>query len=179
MSHSRRSCSRQAQPRRCGKSLIEALIIISLMSVIIGLAATSLGSLFRLRHVMVRDAEQAMSLDRLALRLRLDAHEAASVAAESGYRLDFADGRSIRYSFAAPRIVREVRRDEKIVHRDTFLVPRNALVTFDDDSISRRLLRVIVKPEQTKLPPRELPRTAAIEAAVGIHGGLAMNGGRP
>ncbi len=175
----RRRSSRKTQARRDGKSLIEALIIISLMSVIIGLAATSLGSLFRLRYVMVRDAEQAMSLDRLAQRLRLDAHEAVSATAENGYRLNCADGRSIQYSFAAPRIVREVRRDEKVVHRDTFSVPRHALATFDDDSISRGLLRVIVKPEQTKLPPRELPRTAVIEAAVGIHGDLATIGGRP
>jgi hypothetical protein len=174
MSHARRL----HLPRR-GKSLIEALIIISLMSVIIGLAATSLATLFRLRYVMVRDTEQAAALDRLALRLRLDAHEATSAAADNGYLLKFADGQSIRYSFAAPRVVREVRRDDELVHRDTFLMPRHALATFDEDSIGRGLLRFSIKPEQTKLPPRELPRTATIEAAVDVHGKLATNGGHP
>jgi hypothetical protein len=173
------SQSRRLYSRRTGKSLIEALVIISMMSVIIGLAATSLGSLFKLRYVMVRDAEQAASLDRLAMRLRLDAHEANSASAENGYLLSFTDGRSIQYSFATPRIVREVRRDEKVVHRDTFSLPRHALATFDDETISRGLLRVMIKPEQTKLPPRELPRTAVIEAAFGIHGDLALNGGQP
>ena len=179
MNHSRRTFSRRLDSKRHGKSLIEALIIISLMSIIIGLSATSLASLFRLRYVMVRDAEQAASLDRLAMRLRLDAHEAVSAVAENGYRLNFADGHTIQYSFVASRIVREVRRDEKVVHRDTFSLPRPALATFDGDTISRRLLRVIVKPEPTKLPPRELPRKALIEAAFGIHGNVAVNGGRP
>jgi hypothetical protein len=178
MSHSRPLYSRQSSSRRCGKSLIEALVIISMMSVITGLAATSLASLFKLRYVMVRDAEQAASLDRLAMRLRLDAHEAFSAAAENGYLLKFAEGRSIQYSFAqyssgVVRIVREVRRDEKLIHRDTFSLPRHTLATFDDEAISRGLLRLIIKPEQTKLPPRELPRTAVIEAAFGIHQALA------
>jgi Tfp pilus assembly protein FimT len=179
MSHSRQLSSRRFYSRRYGKSLIEALIIISLMSIIIGLAATSLASLFRLRYVMVRDAEQAASLDRLAMRLRLDAHEAISAAAENGYLLKSADGRTIQYSFAAPRIVREVRRDDKLIHRDSFPLQRYALATFDDDSLSRGLLRVMIEPEQTKLPPRELPRTAKIEAALSIHGQLARSGGRP
>jgi hypothetical protein len=149
------------------------------MSIIVGMAATSLGSLFRLRYVMVRDAEQAASLDRLAMRLRLDAHEAASAATDNGLLLSCADGRSIQYSFAAPRIVREVRRDDNVVHRDTFSLPRHSVATFDDDSISRGLLRVVIKPEQTKLPPRELPRNAVIEAALRIHGNLAMHGDQP
>jgi hypothetical protein len=169
MRHSRRLCS-----RRCGKSLIEALIIISLMSVIMGLAATSLASLFRLRYVMVRDAEQAASLDRLAMRLRLDAHEAVLADVENGCLLRLADGRTIQYSFAAPRIVREVRRDDKVVHRDTFSLPRLTLTAFEQEEFGAgRLLRVAISPEPTKLPRRELPRTAVIEAAVGIHGALA------
>src|SRR4051812_24959462 len=119
---------------RRGKSLIEALVIISMMSIILGLSATSLASLFRLRYVMVRDAEQAASLDRLAMRLRLDAHDAVSAAADNDCVLNFADGRSIRYSSAAPRIVREVRRDDEVVHRDTFSLPRHTVVHFQRES---------------------------------------------
>ncbi len=167
--------------RRDGKSLIEALVIISMMSIIIGLAATSLASLFRLRYVMVRDAEQAASLDRLAHRVRLDAHEATSATNDNGFLLTFADDRSIQYSFATPRIVREVRAGGELVHRDTFSLPRYTLATFEfDDSLpGRKLLRVALKPEPTKLPPRELPRTATIAAALGIHGALARNEGQP
>ena len=162
-----------ARAQRCGKSLIEALVVISLMSIILGLAVTSLGSLFRLRYVMVRDAEQAASLDRLAMRLRLDAHEAVSTQLQNSCLLEFADGRTIQYSFAAPRIVREVRREGKVVHQDTFSLPRQSLTTFDEEKFgSGRLVRISIQPEQTKVPRRELPRTAVIEAAVGIHGTL-------
>src|SRR2546421_12877241 len=133
MRHSRRACAlqlRSGRPsfRRYGKSLIEALVIISMMSIILGLSATSLASLFRLRHVMVRDAEQAASLDRLAMRLRLDAHEAVSAAVDEGCVLNFAEGRSVHYSYAAPRVVGEGLRDEKLVHRDTFSLPRHTVV---------------------------------------------------
>jgi Tfp pilus assembly protein FimT len=160
--------------RRAGKSLVEALVIISLMSVIMGLAATSLASLFRLRYVITRDAEQAASLDRLSMRLRLDAHEANSVAVDNGCILNFADGRSIQYFIAAPRIVREVRRVDQVAHRDTFSLPRHTVVTFEEEAVATgQLVRILVKPEETKLPPRELPRAAVIEAAVGIHGSLA------
>src|SRR6185369_10416589 len=148
---------------RAGKSLIEALIIISLMSVIMGLAATSLASLFRLRYVITRDAEQAAALDRLAMRLRLDAHEANSVAIDNACTLKFADGRSIQYLFVAPRIVREVQRDDKVVHRDTFSLPRRTAVRFSEETVADdQLVRIAVMPEETKLPPRELPRTAVI-----------------
>src|SRR3954470_2048998 len=130
MSHSRRLYS-----RRTGKSLIEALVIISMMSVILGLAATSLASLFRLRYVMIRDAEQAASLDRLAMRLRLDAHEAISCAVDNDCVFKVAHDRSIQYSVARPRIVREVRREDKVVHRDTFSLPRNTAVTFEGERV--------------------------------------------
>jgi hypothetical protein len=44
---------------------------------------------------------------------------------------------------------------------------------------SGTLVRVVIEPENTRLPPRELPRSARIEAAVGIHGTLAKSGGQP
>jgi hypothetical protein len=159
---------------RAGKSLIEALVIISLMSIIMGLAATSLASLFRLRYVITRDAEQASSLDRLAARFRLDAHEALSCTIENGCTFQLADGRSIHYFLAAPRIVRETRRDDKVVHRDTFSLPRPTAVQFAKRALGNGALAALtIEPEETKLPPRELPRTSTIEAVVGIYGPLA------
>jgi type II secretory pathway component PulJ len=173
--------------RRChpaGKSLIEVVVMISLLSILLGLSATSLASLFRLRYTISRDTEQARSIDRLAMRLRQDAHEAVAVSVSDGCDLTLGEGQSIRYSFAARRIAREVREgekgQEKIVHRDSFSLPRHSAVTFQTDRLeSGTLLRVIIAPESTRLPPRELPRSARIEAAVGIHGTLAKVGGQP
>jgi type II secretory pathway component PulJ len=173
---------RRSRPE--GKSLLEAVVMISLLSIILGLSATSLASLFRLRYTITRDTEHARSIDRLAMRLRQDAHEAVSASVAEGCDLTLGEGKSIRYSFATPRIVREVREgqegEEKIVHRDSFSVPRHSLATFHSEPLeSGTLIRVVIEPENTRLPPRELPRSARIEAAVGIHGTLTKSGRQP
>lgn len=170
--------------RPVGKSLLEVVVMISLLSILLGLSATSLASLFRLRYTITRDTEHARSIDRLAMRLRQDAHEAVSASVAEACDLTFSEGKSIRYSFTTPRIVREVREEkegaEKIVHRDSFSVPRHSVVTFQNEQMeSGALLRVVIAPENTRLPPRELPRSARIEAAVGIHGTLAKSGRQP
>lgn len=170
--------------RLAGKSLLEVVVMISLMSILLGLSATSLASLFRLRYTITRDTEHARSIDRLAMRLRQDAHDAQSASVAEGCDLTISKGKSIRYSFNTPRIVREVCQaeegQEKIVHRDSFSVPRRSVVTFQTDQIdSGTLLRVVIEPENTRLPPRELPRSAHIEAAVGIHSTLANSGRQP
>jgi hypothetical protein len=170
--------------RPSGKSLIEMLVMISILSIIMGLSATTLASLFRLRHTITRDTEQGRSIDRLATRLRADAHEAVSAVVADDCILKLTDGRSIRYSFTSPRIVREVREQkqdrEEVVHRDSFSIPRRSGVTFQSEqSGTGSLVRIVIEPENTRLPPRELPRTARIEAAVGIRGPLATDGGQP
>jgi len=166
--------------RPAGKSLIEMLVMISILSIVLGLSATSLATLFRLRHTITRDTEQARSIERLAMRLRTDAHEADSAAVAEDCNLTLPSGRSIRYSYTAPRIVREVRGGEKIVHHDSFSLPRHTKVIFQSEQLGMgSLLRIIIEPETTKLPPRELPRAARIEAAVGIHGALATSRRQP
>ena len=166
--------------RPAGKSLIEMLVMISILSIVLGLSATSLATLFRLRHTITRDTEQARSIERLAMRLRTDAHEAVSASIAEDCNLTLPDGRTIRYSFTAPRIVREVHDGEKTVHHDSFSLPRHTKVTFEvEQPGTGSLLRIVIEPEKTQLPPRELPRAARIEAAVGIHGPLVTNGRQP
>ena len=74
--------------RPAGKSLLEVVVMISLMSIVLGLSATSLASLFRLRYTITRDTEHARSIDRLAMRLRQDAHEAISASHRRRLRFD-------------------------------------------------------------------------------------------
>ena len=118
-----------------GKSLIELLVIISIMSIVTGVSATSLAGLYRVHRRQARDVEQAMAIDRLTTRLRTDAHEAAETAVDGDLVLNLADGRSIRYSYEAPRIIRHVKRDESVLHRDTFVMPRDVIVAFDGQPV--------------------------------------------
>ncbi len=166
-------------PRRA-KTLLEVIVILSLMTVVVGACVTSLGTLFRLRHQFQRDREQAAALARLGTMLRTDAHQAVSASLDNGCLLTLADGRTIRYEFSSPRIVRRVERDAQTLHRDTFLLAKTTSAVFERDGDSPApLIRLAIRPTESNLPPREIPRTAKIEAAVGLHAALAQTGRQP
>jgi|1185.fasta_scaffold446217_1 hypothetical protein len=165
---------------RQGKSLIELLVIISILSIVTGMSATSLAALYRVHRRQARDVEQALAIDRLAARLRTDAHEAVSAAVDGDCTLGLPDERSIRYSFEATRIVRQVMRDEAVLHRDTFLMPRDAIVACEKEQVgSGTLIRLSIRPGELKLPARELPRSATIEAAIGLQPSMAQIARQP
>jgi prepilin-type N-terminal cleavage/methylation domain-containing protein len=160
---------------RQGKSLIELIVVISVMSIVIGMSATSLATLYRLHQRYASDAEQALAIDRLADRLRADAHEAVSAMNDGDILLKLTDGRSIRYSFERPRIIRQVKRDDAVWHRDTFAMPRGAIVEFEkEEADTGALIRLLIRPGELKMPARELPRSATIEAAIGFQPSMAQ-----
>jgi type II secretory pathway component PulJ len=163
--------------QRLGKTLLEMVVIISIMSIVVGMSATSLAAVFRLRQQMSRDGEQAAALARLNLRLRQDAHEAKSMSIQEGCELQLADGRDIHYRFEAPNVFREVHQAGAVVHRDRFLMPRSSTAEFQANAEEPRLLRLVIQP--VELPGRklEMPRRATIEAAVNTRPALAGTGG--
>ncbi len=161
--------------RRTGKTLLEMVVIISIMGLVIGMSATGLATLFRLRQQLTRDSEQARSLARLGTRLRLDAHEAAGVAMDEGCLLTFPDGRTILYSINAPNIVRELKRDGAVVHRDRFLLARSAAAEFSVEGGSANgLVRLHIRPIEVRGRKSEMPRTTTIEAVIGLNRALAQ-----
>ena len=167
-------------PRRSGKSLIEALVLISILSLVVALSATSLATLFRIRHQMSRDSEQESAISRLATRFRLDAHEADLASLEDGCLFTLADGRTIHYAYAAPSIVRQVRHDDTVIHRDRFLLPKSATAAFErDGDLLSGLIRLTIRPIEVRTRRTEMPRTATIEAALGMNGTLAQNRRQP
>jgi type II secretory pathway component PulJ len=166
--------------RRTGKTLLEAVVIISIMGLIIGMSATSLATLFRLKQQLTRDTEQAASLARLATRLRLDAHAASAVVVDESCGLTLPNGSAIQYSINAPSIVREVRRDGAVIHRDRFLLPQSAAAEFSREGESPSgLVRLSIRPIEVKTRKTEMPRTRTIEAVVGLSQGLAQMEKRP
>jgi len=167
------------KPKR-GKSLVELMVILAIMSVVLAISATSLTTLFRLGRQLSRDIEQGAALDRLASRWRSDANEARSVAIDGDCAFSLADGRTIHYTFAAPRIVREVRRDTAVLHRDRFLLSTAASATFEEDVVGAgSLVRLAIRPVEVPTRRTEMPRSATLEAAVGLNLELADQGGTP
>jgi type II secretory pathway pseudopilin PulG len=166
--------------RRPGKSLVELMVILAIMAVVLAISATSLTTLFRLGRQLSRDIEQGAALNRLASRWRSDAHEAKSVTIDSDCAFSLADGRTIHYAFAAPRIVREVRRDATVLHRDRFLLSTAAGAAFERDTVgSRSLVRLAIRPVEVHTRRTEMPRRATLEAAVGLNVALAHQGESP
>jgi hypothetical protein len=156
---------------RRAKSLLEMVIIVSIMSVALTLSATTLVALFRVERQIRTSADHRQTIDRLSSRLRADAHAAVSAKTEGGCELSLPDGRTILYVFAAPAITREVRRGSEVLHRDAFVLAAKAQAAFSSDGeASDKLIRVSITPGE--LPQRRHQvaiRSVAIAAAVNLH----------
>ena len=71
-------------PARGGYSLVELLIVISILTFVLMLCGMTLQSLFRLDRVGRHDTLEARTLDRLAESFRTDAHAAVGSQTEGG-----------------------------------------------------------------------------------------------
>jgi type II secretory pathway pseudopilin PulG len=156
--------------KRAAKTLLEVVIIVSIMSVALTLAATTLVTLFRVERQIQTSQMQRQTLTRLGSRLRSDAHAALSVKTDKGCELSLAGGRKIQYLVVAPDITRELRDGEEVLHRDAFVLPSRAQATFTMEGKSEAPLVCLA------ITPGELPgrahqaatRSATIVAAVNL-----------
>jgi hypothetical protein len=158
------------KPSRAGKSIVEVMVIVTLMSVVFAASTTTLAALFRLERQFRRDAEQATTLARLAAQFRTDAHQAASCQVEQDCVLALRDGREIRYAVADREITREVRRGVAVEHRDAFRWPAVATVSLARlDSPGGSLVRLTIRPSNSS-PAAGVPpiQAATIDAAIGL-----------
>jgi hypothetical protein len=108
---------------------------------------------------------------RLASRLRTDAHAAIAASVAGGCDLELPDGRTIRYAYAPPVVTRELRRGGELEHRDAFLLPRHAAVTFSQAAESNgQIIHVSITPAELPARAHTVPaRPIEIAAAVNIH----------
>ena len=155
---------------RPGKTLIEMLVLITILSVIMGVVATTLVALFKTDRQVLRDLDQLAALSRLGNKFRSDAHTAESCQVGESCQLTLADGRVVHYSVAPRRIAREVRRGEEVLHHDAFSLPEAAAVRFELPAESGgRLVRLTIAAQDDSDRSFMTPvRPAVIEAAVGL-----------
>jgi type II secretory pathway pseudopilin PulG len=167
-------------PSRPAKTLLEVVVVISILTLVMSLSVTSLATLFRIHRQFRQDNDQAAEMDRLATRLRLDAHEAVSATLDDDCVLTLVDGRTVHYAYDMPRLTRDVRTGSQTLHHDRFRLPKAASVTFErDKNVSGTLIRVSIRPGEVLPRTLQLPRAATIEAAVGLHNHLAQNAREP
>ncbi len=157
---------RPPRPRgsdRCGYTLIEMMLVITVIGALSVMGAVLIGLLMSAESRSTEGAVVQSTLSRLGRQLRADAHAAVSadVAAASDVEnarlnLKLADGRSIRYVASEGQIVREVDRESERPAREAFLLPEGTS-------------RFVVKPRE-RLVRLEHLRPYATESETGIAG---------
>jgi type II secretory pathway pseudopilin PulG len=156
--------------RRPAKTLIEMLILMSMLSVILGMVATTLIALFKTDRQIRRDLAQQATLARLDNRFRSDVHAAKSCQVGDACALALPDGRVVHYTPDGERLRREVRRGEAVEHRDAFVLPDTCAIRFQQpEEFSGRLVRLsIAAKEDSDKPFLTAVRPATIDAAIGL-----------
>lgn len=157
---------------RRGKTLIEMVVIVSCLSMLLPLIATTLVLVMKVERQVRADLAQQTILARLGSRFRTDAHTAASARlADSAIELSLPEERTIRYAAGDAGITREVLRGGNVEHRDAFRLPSHARAELLlSDSGSGQLARIAIA-SKPLAPKRFEPaiRPATIEAAVNLH----------
>jgi len=156
--------------RRSAKSLVEMLVLMSILSVVLGTVATTLVALFKTDRQIRRDLAQQTTLARLDGRFRSDVHAARSCQIEEGCALAMPDGRVVHYTPDGPRLRREVRRADAVEHRDAFVLPDTAIIRFEQpQEYGGKLLRMLLAAKEDADKPFLTPvRPATIDAVIGI-----------
>lgn len=167
--HPKRPARSRGTTRRTGKSLVEMLVLILILNVIVALSATTLIGAMKAERQVRRATSQNRALAQLSGRFRSDAHRAASCQAAETCQFTLPGGETIRYTHAAPRMTREIRRGDEVVHRDSYLLGDAVLVSFEmPESAGGSLvrLRVVERPGSAR-PLLANTRRAVIEAGIG------------
>lgn len=148
-------------------TLIELAVVVSITSVLFALSATTLVALMRVERQCSAEVALDRAVARLAGRFRADAHAAVAADCTSGCALDLGGGKTVRYSFSSPAVIRELCRGETIEHRDSFLLNKDASVLFalnaDSRLVTMHLSRLGSRPPLPAVP-------LEIAAAVNLHG---------
>lgn len=159
--------------RHNGFSLIECLIAMALATTAMTVVAVTLIAVQR-AHRGVRDRTVSeMQLHRFANQLRADTHRSVSVELEDGkgdiLRLALSDRETIQYTLQAGRIQRDHRRNEDIVHHETYRLPDNCVTRWKlDESGSAAMVSFQLDPEPVEQSGRVGGRSEEIKAAVGL-----------
>jgi hypothetical protein len=109
--------------QRRGYALIEALVLITVLGVMMGLAAGMIHLLLKLDRGGRNSSDLAADMARLADDFRLDAHASSAI---DKMTLTMDGGKTVEYLVRPADIVRTLREGDKVRHYDLYRRPLNA-----------------------------------------------------
>jgi prepilin-type N-terminal cleavage/methylation domain-containing protein len=172
--------NRSSPGSRRGITLIEMLMVITILAVVLGTTVVQLQLMLRLDQSGRARFEQAAARERLGRQLRLDIHDADSAepVAEnrrSGLRVQLHGTSSgqVEYWINAAEVVRIELKDAKPIRREVYSIPRLIAAHFENRTESGRRLIALVVSTSTAKARDAPPRIDEIVIAVGRDDGQA------
>ena len=154
---------------KAGKTLLEVMVIIAVLSVVFGASTTVLAALLRIERQFRRDMEQVTAISRLAAHFRSDAHQANGCRVGPACTLTMPDGREVLYAASEREVAREVRREGVIEHRDGFVLPLGAAIRLESVEQSGGVLaRLSIRPTGEPVSGSPPVLATTIDAAIGL-----------
>ena len=158
--------------RRPGYALIELLVLITAMTVMLGLCAGMIHLLLKLDRVGLTASDEAADMARLGHDFRADAHaappEGPRTKTDDKFTLTIAPGQAVDYEIRPGDILRTARDGDKVRRRETYRRPERSSVRFelttDGPSPIASLIIAGERGENESRPGREF----RIDAAIGL-----------
>ena len=120
--------------QRRGYSLVEMLVVMTLMAVVMSSIALVLHGLHRAERRLHDDVDFDRTLQRLATQFRVDAHAARGAGeiaddddSQSALTLEMPDEKTVTYSIEPGGVRRLVRQGENTIHREWFALAGTSL----------------------------------------------------
>jgi prepilin-type N-terminal cleavage/methylation domain-containing protein len=169
----RRQVQRHNHSRR-GVSLIEMMVVISILTVIVMLVGMTFHLLLRSEKLVTQSFVTERTISRLAIQFREDVHQSDTGVLTSmteGAKLELALGNAseiqIRYLAINDGLVRLIVTDETVTSRDDFRLP-DCHVSFVAGQEAESSLRRLVKKHQESVPLRALKIDAYLNQKSGL-----------
>ena len=163
---------------RRGFSLVECLATIALTGTAMTTVAVSMSGMHRACQRVREETTAETELQRLAVQLRADAHEALSAQQENvpgrttspgTLRLILSGEEAVQYTVGSDAVHREHRRNEEVLHRETYRLPSaNSAQWKLETSNSLPVLSLRLAPEPVDRGGRGGCRARQVTAAVGL-----------
>lgn len=164
--------------RPAGWALIECLVLISVLTILLGLGAGTIRLLMKLDRAGRAARDQAADIERLADDFREDAHAASANPATIGDRmtLDLLGGRTAEYASRPTTIVRTIRQGDKVRRVESYRRPLKSTIRYEVAAGGPGPIAILRIDREPGAEASSIYRDYRIEAELGKHGRFS---GRP